>query len=203
MARTAGSTGEKTSQAVEKAALELFARHGYAAVSMRQIASEVGVQPGALYNHFPAKQDLLLAVMRNHMHRLLEAWELESRRFSSARAAFEGFVRFHLRYHLDKPDAVFVSYMELRSLEPQNFREIEGMRRYYEGFLRKIISRGVDDGIFEAVDVPVAAMAIISMLTGVTTWYKAGGRLDARDVENIYLDMALRSVGVATELQAA
>ena len=31
----------------------------------------------------------------------------------------ERFVRFHIRYHLKRADEVFISYMELRNLEPR------------------------------------------------------------------------------------
>lgn len=44
MARTAGSHSDITGPRVREAALALFAQHGYAAVSMRRIAQEVGVQ---------------------------------------------------------------------------------------------------------------------------------------------------------------
>lgn len=41
----------------------MFARRGYEAVSMREIAAAVGVQAAALYYHFPDKQSLYLATM--------------------------------------------------------------------------------------------------------------------------------------------
>ena len=50
MARTQGSHSKLTGPRIRNAASGLFARYGYAAVSMRQIAGEVGVQVGALYN---------------------------------------------------------------------------------------------------------------------------------------------------------
>ena len=43
MARKTGSHAAQTGPKVQGAALKLFAQHGYAAVSMRQIAAEVGV----------------------------------------------------------------------------------------------------------------------------------------------------------------
>ena len=43
MARRAGSTGAETAEKLRNAALELFARSGYAAVSMREIAAETGL----------------------------------------------------------------------------------------------------------------------------------------------------------------
>jgi AcrR family transcriptional regulator len=73
VARTAGSVGVETAQRVREAALKLFAARGFAAVSMREIAGEVGVQAAALYNHFPNKQALLADLMRAHMEDLLAA----------------------------------------------------------------------------------------------------------------------------------
>jgi len=47
--------------------LDIAARHfrtrGYAAVSMRDIASEAGMRTPSLYYHFPSKDDLVIAVM--------------------------------------------------------------------------------------------------------------------------------------------
>ena len=74
MARTQGSRAEITGPAVRDAARRLFARHGFAAVSMRQIAAEVGVQAGALYAYTPDKQALLADLLESHMQELLDAW---------------------------------------------------------------------------------------------------------------------------------
>lgn len=46
------------------AALAVFAEKGYAAGSMREIASRVGVTEPALYRHFPGKEALFLALVR-------------------------------------------------------------------------------------------------------------------------------------------
>ena len=44
---------------------------------MRQIAGEVGVQAGALYNYTTDKQSLLFDLMKGHMDELLVAWSEE------------------------------------------------------------------------------------------------------------------------------
>lgn len=46
MARTTGSHSDITGPRIREVALRLFAAEGYAAVSMRKIAAEVGVQAG-------------------------------------------------------------------------------------------------------------------------------------------------------------
>jgi AcrR family transcriptional regulator len=195
MARTQGSHSDITGPRVREAALQLFARHGYAAVSMRQIAGAVGVQAGALYNYTPDKQTLLFDLMRAHMEDLLAAWDAEAPK-GDALGVLEAFTRFHIRFNTGRADAVFVSYMELRNLEPANFAVIEGLRRAYETRLETILRRGVAEGVFATAEPRIAAMALIAMLTGVNTWFRARGRLSLAEVEALYWDMVRKAVAV-------
>ena len=196
MARKTGSHSETTGPRVRAAALKLFARHGYAAVSMRQIAAEVGVQAGALYLYTPDKQSLLAELMVAHMEDLLAAWAAQPQP-SEPRAALDAFARFHIGFHLDRPEAVFIAYMELRNLVPENFARVEALRHRYEDGLEAILRRGVEAGLFRVPDTKLATMALIAMLTGVTNWYREGGRLGRDRVAGIYAGMALRAVGAA------
>ncbi|GHG90357.1 TetR/AcrR family transcriptional regulator [Pseudodonghicola xiamenensis] len=193
MARTAGSHSDITGPRIRGAALKLFARQGYAAVSMRQIAAEVGVQAGALYNYTPDKQSLLFDLMRAHMQELLETWRARPLVGGPLRR-LEEFTRFHIRFHLGRPEEVFIAYMELRNLSPENFTVIEGLRRDYEDALEGILREGVAEGVFEVPDPKIATLAVIAMLTGVNTWYRAGGRLSLDQVETIYWDMVRKAV---------
>ncbi|MFD2738461.1 TetR/AcrR family transcriptional regulator [Sulfitobacter aestuarii] len=193
MARTAGSHSDITGPRVRAAALKLFAEGGYAAVSMRAIAAEVGVQAGALYNYTPDKQTLLFELMESHMRELLAAFEDDPALTPTARLA--RFTRFHIRFHSDRMSAVFIAYMELRNLTPENFEKVEALRRRYENRLEVILRDGVAAGEFDLGDTKIATLAIIAMLTGVNTWFRSGGRLSLEEVSAQYCDMVLRSVG--------
>lgn len=195
MARKTGSHSQTTAPKVRAAALRLFARQGFAAVSMRQIAKEVGVQVGALYSYTPDKQTLLFDLMRGHMEALLAARDGEAAG-ADPRAELDGFTRFHIRYHLARPDAVFISYMELRNLTPENFAALERLRQSYEGQVQDILDRGVAEGVFRVADTKIASLAIIAMLTGLTTWYREDGRLPLDEIERIYVQMVRGAVGV-------
>lgn len=192
MARTQGSRAEITGPLVRQAARRLFARHGYAAVSMRQIAAAVGVQAGALYAYTPDKQALLADLLRDHMELLLAAWEDEG---GDPLARLERFVRFHIGYSLDHPDEVFLSYMELRNLTPDNHAAIAALRGRYETALADILRAGAEAGVMRVADARLAAMALIAMLTGVTNWYREGGRLDRTAVADHYWTLARGAVG--------
>jgi AcrR family transcriptional regulator len=195
MARIAGSIGAETADRVREQSLKLFAAKGYAAVSMREIAAAVGVQAAALYNHFPNKQALLADLMLSHMDGLLAAWDSEAVAGEAPAEALQRLVRFHIRYHAGRSDAVFISYMELRSLEPENFMKVEKLRQTYEGVVQSILEQGVEAGVFRVEDTRICAMAIIAMLAGVNTWYRQKGRLNLSQIEGIYTDMVLRVAG--------
>ena len=196
MARKLGSHSETTGPRVRAAALELIARHGFAAVSMRQIAHQVGVQAGALYRYTPDKQTLLFDLLHTHMNELMAAVEQVDLDISPL-DALEAFTLFHIRFHLDRPDEVFLSYMELRNLDPENFAIIEQQRKEYETLLESILRRGQSAGVFRIEDTKVATMALIAMLTGLTSWYREDGRLDRSEIEQVYWNMVRNSVGVA------
>lgn len=197
MARKPGSRAEITGPRLRDAALRLFARDGYAAVSMRQIAAEVGVQAGALYLYTADKQSLLFDLMQNHMASLLTAWADSAPPLQGAPARLEHFARFHIRFHAARADAVFIAYMELRNLTPENFRLIEALRKRYETELESILRAGQDEGTLHVPDTKLAAMALIAMLTGVNTWFHQGGRLSLARVEDIYVDMVRKAAGAA------
>jgi len=194
MARKTGSYSEITGPRIRASALRLFAHHGYAAVSMRRIATDVGLQAGTLYSYTPDKQSLLFDLMHDHLVAVLDAWHAAQGGGPAAKR-LENFTRFHISYHIDRPDEVFVSYMELRNLTHENFQIIEALRRKYEDVLEDILTAGQRDKSFHVLDTKLAALAIIAMLTGVNTWYRADGRLQMDDVATAYCDMALKVVG--------
>ena len=54
-----GDTKEK----ILLTALQLFARDGYEAVSVRNIAEELGITKGALYRHYKNKRDIFDSIV--------------------------------------------------------------------------------------------------------------------------------------------
>jgi AcrR family transcriptional regulator len=193
MARKQGSHSDITGPKVREAALKLIAQHGYAAVSMRQIAAEVGVQAGALYNYTVDKQSLLFDIVLDHMEDLsasLKEVDLSGAPWS----ALEAFIRFHIVFHVPRVEQVFISYMELRNLDPDNFAVIEGRRRDYEQVLAGILMAGKESGDFTITDPRITSIALIGMLTAIPQWYREGGRLPLSEIEEIYWGIVRRSV---------
>ena len=200
MARRVGSDGARTRAAICDAALRLIARYGYEAVSMRRLAEEIDLGAAALYRYFPNKQAMLFSLLETHMTDLLEAWDAARLpRSAPAPVRLEAFTRFHIRHHLPRAEGIFLSYMELRSLTPENFRRIEAMRRRYEHDLAEILADGAASGALIMDEPRVSARAIIAMLTGITTWYRDSGPLDPDAIELIYWNIVARMTGIDTK----
>jgi TetR/AcrR family transcriptional regulator, cholesterol catabolism regulator len=69
---TKPTSANRREQLLEAAAV-CFSREGFDAASMRAIADEAGMRPASIYYHFSSKDDLLVAVHEEALHRIREA----------------------------------------------------------------------------------------------------------------------------------
>jgi AcrR family transcriptional regulator len=69
MGRIAGVSAEETRGRVLDAAAAVFARKGYDAAKIAEIAAEAGVSGGAVYSHYPSKAQLFAAALHAHGYR--------------------------------------------------------------------------------------------------------------------------------------
>ncbi|MDO8287970.1 MAG: TetR/AcrR family transcriptional regulator [Parvibaculum sp.] len=194
MARTAGSSGPKTLAAIHEAGLQLIYTHGYDAMSLRDLAAKVGLQPGSLYNHINTKQELLFELIHNHMVVLMERVDEALAGISDPKKRLEAFIAFHLTYHIERKREVFIGSAELRSLEPKNRKRIVNLRRDYEDRLAAILEAGVAAKKFRTGDIRVSTYAILAMLTGICTWYSPKGRIDSDELIAVHTRLVMQGI---------
>ncbi|KJC59918.1 TetR family transcriptional regulator [Bradyrhizobium sp. LTSPM299] len=194
MARTIGSHGPTTLEAIRKAGVRLIFEQGYEAMSLRQLAAEVGIQAGSLYNHISTKQELLFDLVQDHINDLLRQLDLALEGKTDPVERLRSFVAFHVTYHMTRKREVFIANSELRSLEPKNYDVVVTLRGAYEQRLAQILADGVSEGAFEVVDIQVATFAIIALLTGLCTWYRPGGRLTKEAIVAAHEKLVLSGV---------
>jgi len=194
MARTIGSYGPKTMEAIRKAGLRLIFEHGYEAMSLRQLAAEVGIQAGSLYNHISTKQELLFDLIQDHINELIRQLDRALQGKEDPLEKLRAFVAFHVTYHMSRKREVFIANSELRSLEPKNYEAVVALRGAYEQRLAGILADGVAKDVFEVADVQVATFAIIALLTGLCTWYRPGGRLTREAIVDAHEKLVLSGV---------
>lgn len=179
------------------AGLELIFEHGYEAISLRQLAAAVGIQPGSLYNHIASKQDLLVSLVTRHLSDLLEEADRALAGIDDPEQALRAFVAFHMRYHMLRKREIYIANSELRSLELDNRRRVVELRRAYEKKLIAILDRAVGEGRLRILDTHVAAYSLLAMLTGVANWYRPDGALSVDQLIEMHTAMVFRGLSLS------
>ena len=137
---------------IEEAALKLFAAHGYRGTPVKEIMLACGVTPGALYNHFPSKDDLLRAILTRYgseFSTMIGEAEETSGRDDPAQRLFNVIAAMS-RFALVHPDATKVANVDYVELSDKYLaKEIE-FRRANRRRIEKIIEAGVASGQFVA-----------------------------------------------------
>ncbi|NMG11644.1 TetR/AcrR family transcriptional regulator [Brasilonema sp. UFV-L1] len=108
---------------------DLFAEKGYASITTRQIAKELGVSTGTLYYYFPRKEDMFeqLVEETSQEYLLIFASELKDGQTLSQR--FEALANFALRYEdrLIKETCMMVDFCQQQGSDA--IRENQALRR--------------------------------------------------------------------------
>lgn len=155
--------GERPQELLD-AALALFVEKGFAATRSEEVAARAGVSKGTLYLYFPSKEELLKAVIREHVSSQIAAGVQRVQ-------GFEGSATGLLREVLggwwsqlyDSPASAVV---KLVITEVRNFPEIaqfysQEVVRPGEQIIGSILQRGVESGEFRPIDVPSAVHSLV------------------------------------------
>lgn len=148
----------------------LFARGGFDATSMRDIAGEAGMLAGSMYYHFPSKNDLIAAVYERGVAEIGSAVDsaLEGRQEPWER--LEAACIAHLASLLADRAHAAVMTADLNRLDPRLRRRLVKMRDGYEQRFVDLVaalplSPGVDRGLWR--------LQLLGALNWTPTWYRA------------------------------
>jgi TetR/AcrR family fatty acid metabolism transcriptional regulator len=159
----ADRTGDKRER-ILSAAERIFARHGFFAAKVSDVAKEAGVADGTIYLYFKSKDDLLISLFERRMLELTEVLQ-GAIAGKPPREQLRAFIRTYLQKCHDEADATEVLTIELRQ-SSKFMKEYENPA--FADFLRMlggIIAQGQSSGdITSAIPAHVAARMIFGLL---------------------------------------
>ncbi len=120
--QTRGERKERTRQAILDAALDLADESSLAAVSLRQVAREVGIVPTAFYRHFSSLEDVGLQLVDDSLDSLRALLRDVRRRDPDVREIIDGSVQV-LVEHVHRQQAHFGFIARERVAGPPAVRE--------------------------------------------------------------------------------
>ena len=180
---------------IDRTATALFRARGFAATSMRELATELGLEAGSLYSHIKSKEEIL--------HRVC---------FDLAAGFFAGFaqataddaqpvpaqlrqaIEAHVRVLTQDVAASAVFLHEWRHLSDPARAEFVGLRDQYEAGFRTLVQRGLDAGELTAPDAAFAALTLLASLNWLPTWYRPDGKLSPDDIAHRLAEQLLNGM---------
>lgn len=151
-------------QAILDAAIHSFARKGYHATRISDIADRAGIGKGTVYLYFESKADVLISILQTFVDEVLSFADELMRESVTAREGIERFFRHGFARIAENPDLLTVLGQRLFLSDP-------AMQRRGEEFFRSIILRIVskiaavmDAGQVRTYDPTIIACAVIGAI---------------------------------------
>lgn len=178
-------------------ATALFEREGYPNVGLRAIASEAGIRPASIYHHFSSKEELLYAICLEVTDRFVSS-HVEVLDRDDPVASLGRLVELHVIFCHHHRGAIEVARREMRELSKEHLHEVMRQRTAYRVAMESHIAHGKKLGVFIVDDVPLTAIAVVSLLNSVNEWFVKGGRQSIETVAAGYRRLVVeRMLGAA------
>jgi TetR/AcrR family transcriptional regulator, fatty acid metabolism regulator protein len=169
----AASQEEKRRQILD-AAVRAFARKGYHACRVGEIAEEAGVAYGLVYHYFGSKEEVLQTIFRETWTQMLARVREVQEEGGPAREQVRKVTALLLRTWNRDPDLVRVLVHEVTRSPEQLQQQIDEIGHAYEA-LEAIIAHGQESGEFRAdLDPKIAAVVFYGALEEVLTGWVMG-----------------------------
>ena len=188
-----GDRGGDKRERILAAAERIFARHGFFAARVSEIAKEAGVADGTIYLYFDGKEDLLVNIFREHTRNYLQSLE---KALAHVRRPEER-IRIAIRHHLETlgrdRSLAIVAQVELRhSLKFMGLLSQMEVADYLN-MIRKIIEHGQAEGVFRRTLHPqLVAKSVFGILDEmVTSWILSEKEYGLADHADELADMIL------------
>jgi TetR/AcrR family fatty acid metabolism transcriptional regulator len=184
--------------AILRAAITVFASHGYFNSQVADVAREAGVAAGTVYLYFRSKDDLLVSIFEHGMRASLAEGRALAGEHTDPAERLRRFARAHLERLGRDRNLAIVFQVELRQSTKFMERFSASLVRDYLGLIREAFAEGQRAGVFRAnVNPTVAAKVFFGALDEMATNWVLSKRhytpeSDADAIVDLFLNGARR-----------
>jgi AcrR family transcriptional regulator len=174
------------------AALEVFTAAGYHSAAMDEIADRANVSKPVLYQHFPSKLDLYLAVLDLHIDSLVFAIQkaIASNRENSSRVAAT--VEAYFGFIDSEGEAFRLLFESDMNLEPQVRERLNRMTYDCAAAVSAVIS--IDTGLGKEESMMLAVGIIGTVQTTARHWLDRDGKIDRQRATELVMNLIWRGI---------
>ena len=177
---------------IDRTATALFRARGFAATSMRELATELGLEAGSLYSHIKSKEEILHRVCFGLADEFFAGFEPATAEASAPVATqLRLVIEAHVRVLTRDSAASVVFLHEWRHLSEPARVAFLALRERYEASFRSLIQRGIVAGELHAPDAAFASLTLLASLNWLPTWYRPDGKLTPNEIAHRLADQLL------------
>jgi AcrR family transcriptional regulator len=175
------------------AAQEVFVENGYHAAAMDEIADRAGVSKPVLYQHFPGKLDLYLAILDQHINELLDAVRDGLASTSDNKLRVAATIAAYFEF-VDREDAPFRLVFESDLTNDPAVRvRVERVERACAEAIAEVIA---DDTGLPREESELLGMALTGMAQVTARYWLQTGRVIPRpEAERLAAQLSWRGIG--------
>jgi AcrR family transcriptional regulator len=171
-------------------AAELFARKGYRATTLDDIAGELGLKKASLYHYIRSKDELLADIYQQIFDRIeAEVAPLVSLDLPAGER-LRRMIHAHLTVVTAELPSLSVVFSEESELPADLQRGIRHRKRAHEALFEKVIADGQREGAFRSGSVRLMVLALLGMCNWVYKWLNPDAA-DQATVDGIAAEFAL------------
>lgn len=180
-------------QRILEAATRVFARKGYFAARVSDIAKKAGIADGTIYLYFRNKEDILVSLFDGVMSEHIASGRAELAQLKGAPAKLRAIAAHHLKLLGQNQDLAVVFQVELRQSTKFMERFTASWFRDYLELLTEIIAEGQREGSLRSgLPRKVVAKALFGALDEmVTSWILGRKDYDLGELATPVVDLFL------------
>lgn len=152
-----------------KTATKLFKEKGYSAVTMRDLATEMGIKAASLYNHISSKQEILSEIIISLAEEFTEGMEGIKKSEVNSIEKLKQICHLHVDITANNPYGMASLNNDWMHLEGQLIY-YKKLRKNYEEDFRKMIEEGVIAGLIKEANTDVMLFSMLSTLRSLYIW---------------------------------
>ncbi|MDQ2779125.1 MAG: TetR/AcrR family transcriptional regulator [Pseudomonadota bacterium] len=188
MARGRAAGYDDQQDAITAQAAQLFARHGYPATSMNQIAKACGLSKATLYHYWPHKYALLVHIAEGHVSHLLAIVQQALADPRPPEVQLRRLIRGLVQAYAGAQAAHRVLTEDVKFLEPIDRDRVLGQERAVVAAFAGLVAQLRPDLDPAHLTKPLT-MLLFGMVNWMFTWMKPGGVLDHAAMAPVVADL--------------
>lgn len=190
----ATAIARKRKEQIHHTAKNLFRERGYAATSMRHLASELGIEAASLYSHIKSKEEILQLICFEMAEQFLSSTEDLQKKKLSAQELFTQAVTEHIRIITMNMDSSVVFLHEWRHLSEPFLSDFKLMRKRYEIFFKNILAKGEKEKLFKVQNEKLTLFVIFSAMNGIYEWFTPKGKMQPKEIAEQMVEVFLNGI---------